>query len=170
MVAMGVWSFIFRLNTKLGFEISMVDIVVVFATNMLMISRSNAASVNMIEWVGMRAGFSIYEILVMALLILNLTYLIKSEGVADSNLFGSAVTENEIAISTFSLSILGQGIVNPQLNGFTDNALAVFIIHSISIVVLMTYMITVFGIDIDVPWLSEAGLTELTEILSKKRN
>ena len=182
MIANGVWLFLFQQDTVWGFVISMIDIIAVFATNIIMMMRATSSSVNVVEWIGMRGGFSIYAGWVTAALILNATYMLKSLGVSDP-IFGGAVTEEQITIAILWIALLiynaeayidrnplyGSVFIwvimairnnvvenKPQYSAIADNATAIAIIHDVSMVALWTYLSTVSGYDIDAQWFSQA--------------
>merc|ERR1711924_287336 len=51
-----------------------------------------------VEWISMRAGFSIYNGWVTAATILNVCFVLKSSGMKDPNVLGGKLTEEQISI------------------------------------------------------------------------
>lgn len=69
-----------------GFVLSFLDIAVILGTNLYMMMMSTRAEVNVTEWISIRGGFSIYSGWVTAATILNVTYMLKSFGLADPDI------------------------------------------------------------------------------------
>ena len=67
----------FVTNSGPGFYISCITIIVMLGTAYYMMSVSMRASVNWIEFITMRLGFSIYAAWLTAATILNITYTLK---------------------------------------------------------------------------------------------
>ena len=71
------WNATFLTNSGPGFYISLINILVMLGTAYYMMHVSMRASVNWIEFITMRLGFSIYTGWVTAATILNITYTLR---------------------------------------------------------------------------------------------
>jgi len=86
MLINSVWLVLFQTNTVWGFAISLIDIIAMLSSNIFMMTKSTSTGVNVTEWISMRGGFSIYSGWVTTALILNVSFLLKSIGVADPDI------------------------------------------------------------------------------------
>ena len=86
MVTNGIWLPIFQLDSKVGFVIALLVIVVVISSAVYMMRKVTRARVNAWEFVSLRLGLSIYSGWLTAATILNVTYMLKCFGVKDPEL------------------------------------------------------------------------------------
>ena len=86
MMINSIWLVLFQTNTVWGFVLSLLDIIAMLTSNIFMMDKSTNTSVNTTEWISMRGGFSVYSGWVTAATILNVTYMLKSMGVADPDI------------------------------------------------------------------------------------
>jgi len=163
-----IWLFLFPLDNAFGFVAGLIDIAVMLTTNFMILQKSLKSSVNWIEWITLRGGYSIYSGWVTAATILNVTYMLKYFGLSDPILDGAvAVTEEKITViilyvafaiytavsyidrnpaygSVFEWVIVAiwYNIVNnkSQYTDISDNALALAIANGISMVVQWTFL------------------------------
>lgn len=84
MIVNGLWLMVFQQNQVWGFAVGLIGLVVILATARYIMHLSTTATVDVWEWIGLRAGFSIYAGWVTAATILNATYLFKSLGLSDT--------------------------------------------------------------------------------------
>lgn len=71
------WNVIFLTNSGPGYYISLVNIIAMLGTSYYMMHVSMRSTVNWIEFITMRLGFSIYSAWLTAATILNITYTMK---------------------------------------------------------------------------------------------
>lgn len=86
MVTNGIWLPLFQLDSKVGFVIALLDIIVVISSALYMMMKVTRARVNGWEFVSLRLGLSIYSGWLTAATILNVTYMLKCFGVKDPEL------------------------------------------------------------------------------------
>ena len=92
------WLFLFPLDSGFGFVAGLIDIVAMLVTNVMIMEKSLKTSVNWIEWITLRGGYSIYSGWVTAATILNVVYMFKYFGLSDP-IFGGAITEEQITVA-----------------------------------------------------------------------
>jgi len=83
MIANGAWLLIFQTYSGVGFVIGLLDAFLMLSTNTYIWMMANRTEINVTEWIGLRAGFSIYSGWVTAATILNATFMLKLFGVED---------------------------------------------------------------------------------------
>jgi len=83
MIGNGAWLIIFMTNSTAGFVLSLLDIIMMLATQVYIMGKSTRAKVNVVEFISLRCGFSIYTGWVTAATILNTTFFLKSAGMKD---------------------------------------------------------------------------------------
>jgi len=87
MLLNGIWLVIFQTNSVIGFTVGALVIAGILSTDLFMMMKSTRTPVNVYEWISMRGGFSIYSGWVSAATILNISYMLKSWGLVDGNIF-----------------------------------------------------------------------------------
>jgi len=175
MLINSIWLVLFQTNTVWGFALGLVDIIAMLTSNVFMMMKSTSANVNTTEWISMRGGFSIYSGWVTAATILNVTYLLKSLGVADPDIpFGMDEESVTVVILWVALAIynlkaymdrnplygsvfiwvilaIRNNIVNnkAQYTSISDSATYIAIIHGISMVALWSWLAAESYYDVD---------------------
>lgn len=86
IISNGLWNFIFLTNTKIGFVLSLVDVIFMLYSCCYMMMKSTRAKVSTCEWIVMRCGFTIYAAWVSAATILNVAYMLKAFDFADPDI------------------------------------------------------------------------------------
>jgi len=71
------WGFLFLTNSGPGFVLSTINIMVMLGTSYYLMHVSMRASVNWIEFITMRLGFSIYSAWLTTATIINISYTFK---------------------------------------------------------------------------------------------
>jgi hypothetical protein len=106
MLINSIWLVLFQTNTVWGFALGLIDIIAMLTSNVFMMMKSTSANVKTTEWISMRGGFSIYSGWVTAATILNVTYLLKSLGLADPDIpFGMDEESVTVVILWVALAI-----------------------------------------------------------------
>ena len=116
MIINGVWLIIFQTYTGAGMILGLLDIALMLASNLYIKMVSNRTSVNIPEWIGLRAGFSIYSGWVTAATILNATFLLKFFGVDDLGPINEEqATVGILYIAFFIYNLASYSELNPLL-------------------------------------------------------
>jgi len=161
------WNLIFLTNSGAGFYLALIDIIVMLVTGYKLMAASMRNSVNWIEFITMRIGFSIYSAWLVAATILNITFVLKWTIKGDPK---TGFWENEEAygIVVVWLAFLLYNFVSyydknpvfgliylwvlaaimsdieakrPQMEALNTNCLIVMIIHSISMLALTMWLL-----------------------------
>ena len=98
MMVNSVWLVLFQTGKRWGFFLGLIDIILILISNVFMMQKSIGSDVTLVEWIAMRAGFSIYSGWVTAATILNVCFVLKSFGMKDPNVLGGRLTEEQITI------------------------------------------------------------------------
>jgi hypothetical protein len=85
MVLNAVWLILFMLNGTLGFTLSGIDIFAMLASQFYIMRKSCEVKVNIVEFVAIRIGFTLYTGWVTAATILGVTYFLLSLGMKNPN-------------------------------------------------------------------------------------
>ena len=83
MIGNGAWLIIFMTNSTAGFVLSLLDIIMMLATQVFIMGKSTRAKVNVVEFISLRCGFTNYTGWVTAATILNTSFFLKSAGMKD---------------------------------------------------------------------------------------
>jgi len=83
MIGNAIWLVIFMTNTSVGFFFGLLDIIAMLVTQIFIMQKTTRAKVNIVEFVTLRMGFTIYTGWVTAATILNTTFFLKSVGMKD---------------------------------------------------------------------------------------
>jgi benzodiazapine receptor len=83
MVCNALWLVVFMTNTSTSFALAWVLIVGILATDMYILWKALRAKINVIEFIVLRIGFSIYSGWVTAATILNLSIFLQSVGMTN---------------------------------------------------------------------------------------
>merc|ERR1719183_2990581 len=86
MVCGMLWYFGYSLDTVFGHFFALIAIAGMLATALIMMMHSLNSTVNVIEWVSMRGGFSLYAGWLTAATILQTTNFLQSLGVSEATL------------------------------------------------------------------------------------
>jgi len=165
MMVLSLWPILFWFNNAAGFAISLVAILFVLSSDWYMLLMSQKANVNWVEWISIRAQFSINSGWVTAATILNVSLMLKAMGLAAPNIpseyeeymtvgvlwvalviYNSAsyVERNPLYGSIFIwvlLAIRSEILTNKaQYTMIEENLTALLIIHGISMVSLWTWL------------------------------
>jgi hypothetical protein len=85
MVLNAVWLILFMLNGTLGFTLSGIDIFAMLVSQFYIMRKSCEVKVNIVEFVAIRIGFTLYTGWVTAATILGVTYFLLSLGMKNPN-------------------------------------------------------------------------------------
>jgi len=85
MLLNSVWLILFMLNGVLGFTLSGIDIIGMLVTQFYIMRKCCEVKVNMIEFIAIRIGFTLYTGWVTAATILGVTFFLMSVGMTNPN-------------------------------------------------------------------------------------
>ena len=83
MIGNAIWLVVFMTNTSVGFAFALIDIILMLGTQVFIMQKATRNKINVIEFISLRCGFTIYTGWVTAATILNTTFFLKSAGMKD---------------------------------------------------------------------------------------
>ena len=86
MMVLSLWPLLFKFNNAAGFAISLVAILFILFSDWNILLMSQKANVNLVEWISIRASFSMYSGWITAATILNASMMLKALGLTDPNI------------------------------------------------------------------------------------
>lgn len=177
MLANGIWLVLFQTNTIWGFIVSLFAILVILITNLYIMMVSTRNEANWIEWIAIRAGFSIYSGWVTAATILNVTYMLKSWGLSNAKIdwldeeittivivwiawliysVASLVERNPMfgAVFIWVITAIRNNAIEKELTSLELNTDIITVIHSVAMTAWAVHLFTmqVYGIEVEGFW------------------
>ena len=182
MIMNALWLVIFQTNSVWGFVVSFFQIAVILGTNLYMMMMSTRNETNWIEWILIRGGFSIYSGWVTAATILNVTYMLKSWGLNETDVdwldeeittvvilwiafaiynLATYIERNPLygAVFIWVITAIRNNVIEKgSLDTLKTNTDWIAIIHSISIVGWTIHLLTMQFFEIEVTGFWDMGL------------
>lgn len=104
MIINGVWLVVYQIYTEWSLIAGVPIIGWLLSTGLYILMKSTRTSVSVTEWIGLRAGFSIYTGWVTAATILNVTFMLKNQGFVDPTI--PWVTEEQLAMGVLCVAFV----------------------------------------------------------------
>jgi len=113
MIINAAWLFLFQVNTSWGFVLSLIDIIAMLVSNVYIMGLATTNKVDTWEWIGLRAGFSIYTGWLTAATILTAAFTLKSLGVSDTQYLANIpyLTEESITVGVLWVAFVIYNLV-----------------------------------------------------------